>query len=812
MDSSVPKRRVVPVTVPFDELDAILFENYSGRQQIARVRKNSKLSEEMNVTDSLPNVETIVISHSNLKDNELGLEPKPKRLKRNFTFAGYKDEFDNDQKYSASKYQLFYRALEQKRETFEFHSYLKRYLNDEIQPVKSAAELALKELPRCSILSAGKQKMYLRLKAKYKGLNSRDAEKDAIFQTLCRVVHSEQRDYLSFCQNQAKYSRPIDYERVLPGLINYIERSLFHRQQSTPLEYEAFYHLHSVIDMNKLTLKNFGFKPSRMLMALGQVPFTDTVCKFYKGLSLERMAEEMEFLVPSDNSLGYKARKQDGPCIYKTPISCDPNALYFGAETEAKIVTCSSVMELLVDIHPYSLQNSATRRDIPVIVKMLDLPDGSQKKVVFLDKALPPLEMTTYDKKVWACKRAVRELFAASDIKAYNFSNLDEIELNKEKDKGDEEEEASDDEEIQNAQEEDFPLMPPPNANIVYGLYSIEERGHSVRPINLVVRSSYHAYEIKSGSDEKNYLHFSVKLEEQPEYGAQCTTISEVSREWMALSLRKGSMLCRVRVDAKTLQVIQVQKMRMKALKQECKSRGMHINFRAATLHHVFSELTELEPGSYILQLIPIEGVARLLEHDTTDTNLRGGSFYNLHLHFHKSNHLIGPTSHIPYSLIDPLVATPYHVEHNRVPATFEPKIGFPSNPINPHIGNPEQLVATTEPTEEGNEDGLDLDFHISDNESLEEWMAENETRNCAKLLEEALGDTLKEALDQVETEEQVEKQPDSPEKLVTNEEDADIMRIIMEMRVNSPISHLGSYMGSSVAGQAAAASHLTFN
>jgi hypothetical protein len=46
-------------------------------------------------------------------------------------------------------------------------------------------------------------------------------------QSLMKVVHKEQRDYLSFCLKQARNCSPIDYEYVLPGLIDYIERTLF---------------------------------------------------------------------------------------------------------------------------------------------------------------------------------------------------------------------------------------------------------------------------------------------------------------------------------------------------------------------------------------------------------------------------------------------------------------------------------------------------------------------------------------------------------------------------------------------------------
>jgi hypothetical protein len=44
-------------------------------------------------------------------------------------------------------------------------------------------------------------------------------------------------------------------------------------------------------------------------------------------------------------------------------------------------------------------------------------------------------------------------------------------------------------------EEDDFPVMPPPNHNVTYGLYSLCKNDGG-RRINLVVRSSYHAYEV----------------------------------------------------------------------------------------------------------------------------------------------------------------------------------------------------------------------------------------------------------------------------------------------------------------------------
>lgn len=118
----------------------------------------------------------------------------------------------------------------------------------------------------------------------------------------------------------------------------------------------------------------------------GRVPYTNTKCEFYKGLSLESVANSLEFLIPSNDRLGHLNQNCSGPRIYKVPgglsiailvhsnliifpASKDPNALHFAFEHDADIITSSSVLQLLADVHPYSLQNSASRRDIPVLIK-----------------------------------------------------------------------------------------------------------------------------------------------------------------------------------------------------------------------------------------------------------------------------------------------------------------------------------------------------------------------------------------------------------------------------------------------------------
>lgn len=131
-----------------------------------------------------------------------------------------------------------------------YQSWLKRFEESGSKvEEQNQTDSEISNLPRCSLISAGKQRMFLKLQSKYSKtyapLNAKyylfKVNKLTIFhpnkicnyfaflQSLMKVVHKEQRDYLNFCLKQARNCSPIDYEYVLPGLIDYIERYLFVR-------------------------------------------------------------------------------------------------------------------------------------------------------------------------------------------------------------------------------------------------------------------------------------------------------------------------------------------------------------------------------------------------------------------------------------------------------------------------------------------------------------------------------------------------------------------------------------------------------
>lgn len=73
-------------------------------------------------------------------------------------------------------------------------------------------------------------------------------------------------------------------------------------------------------------------------------------------------------------------------------------------------------------------------------------------------------------------------------------------------------------------------------------------------PIRILVRSQYHGFQERD-QGAPHFVHLGLKLEWSSQYGAEMTTLSEATRDWVALTFRPEATLLRARVDPKTLQV-----------------------------------------------------------------------------------------------------------------------------------------------------------------------------------------------------------------------------------------------------------------
>lgn len=88
------------------------------------------------------------------------------------------------------------------------------------------------------------------------------------------------------------------------------------------------------------------------------------------------------------------------------------------------------------------------------------------------------------------------------------------------------------------------------------------------------------------------------------------------------LSIFPGAVA--VRVNAYTNEVIQLQRLGIRDLVIEARHRSLNMEHCLGALHHVLGLLARVEPATYILKLCPSEGVAELIQQDSSGTNLRG--------------------------------------------------------------------------------------------------------------------------------------------------------------------------------------------
>ncbi|KAF4519916.1 hypothetical protein B566_EDAN012557 [Ephemera danica] len=97
-----------------------------------------------------------------------------------------------------------------------------------------------------------------------------------------------------------------------------------------------------------------------------------------------------------------------------------------------------------------------------------------------------------------------------------------------------------------------LPKIPAPGNNVTYSLFTVRQERSTgdtdsrVRTgIKMLVRTSIHGYEWDRRRKQPRQIHTSLKLEHQPNLGAQMTSCSEITREWMALLIRPNTNLCR---------------------------------------------------------------------------------------------------------------------------------------------------------------------------------------------------------------------------------------------------------------------------
>merc|ERR1712098_564021 len=166
----------------------------------------------------------------------------------------------------------------------------------------------------------------------------------------------------------------------------------------------------------------------------------------------------------------------------------------------------------------------------------------------------------------------------------------------------------------------------------------------------------------------------SVKLEHQPQFGAEQVSPSQVSKEWISTLIRPNSRLARFRVHPDS-RVAMVEEKTFPQLTQECRNLGVDPSKNLANVYNVLSELTQLSAGQYILQHSGNTGAFCNLLAAQGDSNTaeKSQSKWDLHKIYKtlQPDHML--QHRVPFCPIDTNIVTPWHYDNGRVPGTFQP-------------------------------------------------------------------------------------------------------------------------------------------
>ena len=219
-------------------------------------------------------------------------------------------------------------------------------------------------------------------------------------------------------------------------------------------------------------------------------------------------------------------------------------------------------------------------------------------------------------------------------------------------------------------------LCPPENENVSYRIWNLYQKESNKRPLRIMVRSSYHGLFKKQDITQVHCV--SSKLEHQPEFGAECLSQSQISRDWMTTLCRPDSMLTRLRINAKNQIIMKSEAKNLKQLTKEGLPLGFKPGEQLGNLYSLFNSMKCIkETGQYLLQHDPKSGsfvrLYKAVQEDIKGTE-SGGHKYHLHTAYNAVRASESKAGIPAWNPIDVNTITPFHWENNKVPGLFEPK------------------------------------------------------------------------------------------------------------------------------------------
>ncbi|XP_015118820.1 uncharacterized protein LOC107042333 [Diachasma alloeum] len=351
--------------------------------------------------------------------------------------------------------------------------------------------------------------------------------------------------------------------------------------------------------------------------------------------------------------------------VKKNLISEDVNCQRFVESNEIDLVISSSGINCLANNLDPSYKNSWA---LPVTVKTIN-----DRRVIFIDKPLPPLAKSVLQKNAWVCKAILKSLILHP---GHNTSvRLDQQEKRKK-----EETEIPSEE----AMETDHPQMDnlsndlsAKGVNFSYNIFTIGACGlpqnemmknKVERDYKILVRTKTDGVE-KLSKNQIQCMMIAPKMEHQLGLGAEAVTLEEASRQWAALTFRPDTALLRVRIHSWNKEIIQYERRTAMSVNNEMK-RLYNVKGEDCLqfMYNVAENMVKMAPGRYLIRHTARNGAFASIY---KETEASGKNTIDLQALYCDDQFQTIPNP--PWPLIDKVVPLPMHECFGRMPAMFHP-------------------------------------------------------------------------------------------------------------------------------------------
>ncbi|XP_011859215.1 PREDICTED: little elongation complex subunit 2-like isoform X3 [Vollenhovia emeryi] len=486
--------------------------------------------------------------------------------------------------------------------------------------------------PRKSELTMAQQAMCLRVLLRFSSIergpmNEKEREEYEEYMTLKRIINQEQQEFLEFVKNQ--WDETFKWRIKCNKFVALKWKAKAHRYRTLPQYYVESTNISLCVQKVNLTNKDIRavFTSCLQQEALPKVilPTLDRPQKLFVDT--------------------VKLLERYPPCVthqvtqhFRLPVSEDMYCESLAREAEADFVISSSGLKcLLNNIDP----NYSNTWLIPIVVKSY-----GGKKVVYVDKKLPPTTATIQQKNTWVYKYILRHYFV-------------------------------------NESESSKKLGPSLE-------FLQQEKMSGVKEYKMLVRTKTDGIEMLPNQESQTLI-LAPKMEHQLAYGAEAVTLDEGMQQWISLKFRPKALLARVRIATDTAEIIQIERHTSLSVSKDLKRlHNVKVQDSLSILHNIIEELSSLTPGQYIIRHVPQNGPFACVYKPVNHRK----NVFDLHAMYKSMTY--ETISKFPWPPIDIMMTTPAIKCYKKMPAMFKPSFKVSKTPSGRPRGRPKKNTNVT--------------------------------------------------------------------------------------------------------------------